>query len=111
MVNKFDAMTWEGLFGEKGSFKQFFTFEVEDALVSSTKRPIVFCGILHDIARFRGEHVVHFETAFGVQPSVSFLLDSDKAQVDEIVKIRTHALRMTPPSRFPSCVFLIGTCS
>jgi len=88
------VIDWKKSLGEKGSYGLYhtYTIEVEDALIRTDDRPILFFGSVNDIVRKDDSFIVYFSNWFndllGLYSSanIRLVLESTDLQVDEILK-------------------------
>lgn len=87
MVDKYDAVTdWESIFDEKNTFKPVYTIQIQDALLKTNGRPILFYASVVDILRRDNQHIVLFENWawldvepwFTLKPTIYFELQCNE---------------------------------
>jgi hypothetical protein len=101
MIVKHNAVTnWERSFDKKdslGLFEPIYTVEVEDALVRTDQRPIIFFASVADVERETNKYSVHFHNRYDAMLSdigplygriiadIHFVLDCTQEQFKEIM--------------------------
>lgn len=90
MAAKHNAVTdWKQAFDKKGLalFEPTYTVEVEDALIRTDDRPIMFFAAVADVVRETNTYSVHFYNWFGaiLRADIHFVLDCRPDQVKEIM--------------------------
>ncbi len=99
MIAKHNAVAdWRKCFGEKGIslLDHTYTIEIQDALIKTDGRPILFFGSVNDIVRKDDNFVVYFSNLFDdllgswSPANVRFVLECTALQVDKILKKPTE---------------------
>ncbi len=94
MVDKHNAITdWKQDFDKKGLglFEPTYTVEVEDALIRTDDRPIIFFAAVSDVVRETNKYSIHFRNWYGalLSADIHFILDCAPNQIKEIMLHRT----------------------
>jgi len=94
LCSKYNAITnWKQQLGKNGFYGHTFTIEVEDALIRTEGRPILFYGTVNDIVRESDKYLVYFgfgfaailrDTYYLLNEKVFFVLDCTQEQVEQI---------------------------
>jgi len=87
MVPTHNAVTdWKKNFDKKSAFLgQIYTVQVEDALIRSDGRPVLFFASVDDVTRQGNKYYVHFRNWFDLDPDIRFVLECDSEQVKKIM--------------------------
>lgn len=88
MVARHNAVTdWNKNLEKKADeLKDLYTIEVEEALIRSDGRPVLFFSSVDDIIREKNKHFVHFSKWLGLlSPDIRFVLECDSDQVKKIL--------------------------
>lgn len=89
MVNKYNAITdWGKRFeGRIGSFDTTYTIEVQDAIVKTDGRPILFFNHLNDVVKKGEKYFLYFGDEFGVEEgaNIHFILECTPGQAEKIM--------------------------
>lgn len=96
LCSQYDAVTdWKQHLDKKGFGEHVYTIEVEDALIRTDGRPILFYGIAHDIVKESDKYLVYWGYGWGTllrNPffgvlgyDIHFVLDCTPNQVEQIM--------------------------
>jgi len=87
MVARHNAVTdWKKNFNEKSTLLgRIYTVQVEDALIRSDGRPVLFFASVDDVTRIGNKYYVHFHNWFDLSPEIRFVLECDSEQVKKIM--------------------------
>ena len=99
LCSQYDAVTdWKQRIGEKAFGQHTYTIEVENALIRTDGRPILFYGVADDIVKESDKYVVYWSTGFASLLRGSgaildlafgrdfrFVLDCTPSQVEKIM--------------------------
>lgn len=95
LCSQYDAVTdWEEYLSKKAYGQHTYTIEVEDALIRSDGRPILFHCVVDDIVRESDKYVVYWSAGFGSSawilsraiftPDFRFVLDCTPSQIEKL---------------------------
>ena len=97
LCSQYDAITdWRQNIDKKGSGEYTYTIEVEDALIRTDGRPILFYGVPHDIVKETDKYLVYWDYGWGtllrrtryfgfLGCNIDFVLDCTPSQVEQIM--------------------------
>lgn len=97
LCSQYNAVTdWKQHIDKKGFGEHTYTIEVEDALIRTDGRPILFYGSIHDVVRKPDKYLVYFGSGWGTllrNPffgvfgcDIHFVLDCTPSQVEQIMR-------------------------
>ena len=95
MIAKHNAVAdWRKSLGEKGMLDYAYTIEIQDALIKTDGRPILFFGGANDIVRKNDKYMVYFSNWDGplTCADVHFILDCTPDQINKIMSQPTDFL-------------------
>lgn len=97
LCSKYNAVTdWKQLIGTKDFGEHTYTIEIEDALIRTDSRPILFYGLANDIVRESDKYLVYWDRGMGALLrdslfvvfgcDIHFVLDCTPNQVEQIIQ-------------------------
>jgi len=91
MVAKYNAVTdWKKNFNnESVLLGKIYTVQVEDALIRSDNRPILFFAFVEDVQRQGNKYYVHFWNWYELGPDIRFVLECNSKQAKKILEQKT----------------------
>ena len=81
---------WKKSFGRENLPREIYDIEVEEVLIRSDGRPVLFFGYVENITRRDERYFVHFikegelAIGLGIRPEVHFILECNPGQVKKI---------------------------
>ncbi len=88
MITKHNAVTdWRHGFKDSTLIEPAYTIEVEDALIRTDDRPIIFFAAVEDVVKEENKYSVYFNNKFDflLGANIHFVLDCTPNQVNEIM--------------------------
>ena len=95
MIAKHNAVAdWRKSLGKKGMLDYAYTIEIQDSLIKTDGRPILFFGGANDIVRKNDKYMVYFSNWDGplTCADVHFILDCTPDQINKIMSQPTDFL-------------------
>ena len=87
MVVKYGAVDdWNSVLEKKDVLERIYTIHIQEALLNTNEKPILFYAILGDIIRSENDYIIRFETWFNYPETIRFELLGNEAQVKRLLK-------------------------
>jgi len=89
MANRYNAnVNWDDFLDAQNDSiaHNAYTFQLESALITSDKRPILFTASIYDITRKEDIYYIQFVNVLDIEPELVFILECNKNLINKIME-------------------------
>lgn len=91
MVVQFDAVAdWRSSFDEKDILEPIYTIHIQEALLKTNGRPILFYASVDDVLKREKQHIVRFVNWLDIGLTIYFELQCNEDQTKRLLEIPTE---------------------